>query len=302
MFYQILHNKTVQALSGWVGLLSMLLTVLSKLTPEWFGKLTWPQAILAGLCGALGGTLVVALILAIFAYAFRLIRPAALNGEALRPQATADFASPSSPVQLVEAYDDSDLRRNFSDLSRHVSEINGAIEAISRRVTDMADANTIANGNIAAEVGELHRLIGAVAQPLIAQAQLDFLNKAKPLEIAQHRGKLSGTSIETEQLRNFERGEAYSSLRDRLIEFGFDISELDNSIGQGLDRLKASPEYLNIWAEEAGQWESQSQKQAWLERKLRFEAMNEFLEKVKRKVESPILGSGVISRFNGRVK
>lgn len=79
MFYQLLHNRTVQALGSWVGLLSIPFGILTKMSPEWFGDLSWPQAILAGIAGALIVTLILSLIVAISAFAYRTIRPAALE-------------------------------------------------------------------------------------------------------------------------------------------------------------------------------------------------------------------------------
>jgi hypothetical protein len=71
----LFHSKTVQALSAWLSLATLGFTMLSRFAPEWFGALTWPQAILLGIGLALAAGLVLSFILAVGAYAFRLIRP-----------------------------------------------------------------------------------------------------------------------------------------------------------------------------------------------------------------------------------
>jgi hypothetical protein len=73
--WQLFHSKTVQALGSWLGILSAFFALLSKLSPGWFGQLTWPEAILSGIALALVVTLVGAVALFIASYGFRLIKP-----------------------------------------------------------------------------------------------------------------------------------------------------------------------------------------------------------------------------------
>jgi hypothetical protein len=81
--WELLHNKTAQAFSGWIGIVSVVFTVLGKLTPEWFGHLSWPQAILSGIAAALGGSLVLSVILLLGALSYRYIRPLPVGAPSL---------------------------------------------------------------------------------------------------------------------------------------------------------------------------------------------------------------------------
>jgi hypothetical protein len=69
------HSQRAAAISVWLTLGTGFFTVLSWLTPEWWGQLTWPQALLAGVAMTLSASLAIALIAAVGGYGFRLIRP-----------------------------------------------------------------------------------------------------------------------------------------------------------------------------------------------------------------------------------
>jgi hypothetical protein len=75
MFASMFHSQRAAAISVWLTLGTGFFTVLSWLTPEWLGQLTWPQALLAGVAMTLVASLAIALIAAIGGYGFRLIRP-----------------------------------------------------------------------------------------------------------------------------------------------------------------------------------------------------------------------------------
>ena len=101
--FAIIHNKTAQALSGWAGLLTTIFTILGRLTPEWFGQLTWPQAILIGIAAALSTMLASSIVLAVGGYGFRLIRPL----PSIPPTEQDD--GPPTP-ELPPLYDDSGIK------------------------------------------------------------------------------------------------------------------------------------------------------------------------------------------------
>ena len=85
-FSSILHNKTAQAVGAWVGLMTAIFTLLGKLTPEWLGALTWPQAILAGIVAALAVSFLGSMVLVILGFGFRLIRPLPVGASAAAPE------------------------------------------------------------------------------------------------------------------------------------------------------------------------------------------------------------------------
>jgi hypothetical protein len=72
---QFINNKTAQGISAWLTIVAGVFALLSKLTPEWFGALTVPQAIFVGIASALGLGLALAITLLIGGIAYRLVRP-----------------------------------------------------------------------------------------------------------------------------------------------------------------------------------------------------------------------------------
>lgn len=84
----LLHNRHVQAVAGWLGVLTAAFTALGMLTPEWFGELSWPQAIVAAIAAALVTSLVLSIAMLAGAFAFRLIKP--ISDTPPRPVLTYD--------------------------------------------------------------------------------------------------------------------------------------------------------------------------------------------------------------------
>jgi hypothetical protein len=72
---QLINNKTVQGVSAWLTIVGGALTMLSKMTPEWFGALTVPQAIFVGLGSAIALGLALAVMLLIGGLGYRNFRP-----------------------------------------------------------------------------------------------------------------------------------------------------------------------------------------------------------------------------------
>lgn len=89
----IFHSKTATALGTWIGIGTGVLGLMSFLTPEWFGKLTLPQSVLAGFGMALVATVVLTSSLAFGAYAFRLLKP-------YQPPAPLPPSSTGIPIAL----------------------------------------------------------------------------------------------------------------------------------------------------------------------------------------------------------
>lgn len=80
MLRPILHNPTVAGVGSWLGIITSAVTAIGwlvKMTPEWFGELTWPQSILIGLGGVIAGGLLLALATLIGGIGYRYFRPIA---------------------------------------------------------------------------------------------------------------------------------------------------------------------------------------------------------------------------------
>lgn len=80
--WEILHSKTAQAIGTWFGILSGVGAVLTWFTPEWFGRLSLPQAILLGIGLALAASLTISIAVAVFAFGFRLLKPLPVTTQA----------------------------------------------------------------------------------------------------------------------------------------------------------------------------------------------------------------------------
>lgn len=102
----ILHNKTVQSVSGWIGALTGVFTFLGWLTPKWVGELTWPYLVLGGFLAAVITSFILSLALLALALASRYFR---------RPEAVLSL--PQVPeAAVIQSYDDSKLRAEFASL------------------------------------------------------------------------------------------------------------------------------------------------------------------------------------------
>jgi hypothetical protein len=132
MFAKFFHSPQAAAVSVWLTLATGIFTVLSWLTPEWWGQLTWPQAILAGMAMTLVGALGLAVLLAISAWGFRKLWP--LPGSAALPELDhradtypdwADYSLLERRVEGLEKappavvmYDDTHLKQELETIRR----------------------------------------------------------------------------------------------------------------------------------------------------------------------------------------
>ncbi|UVO50272.1 hypothetical protein M0208_06955 [Sphingomonas sp. SUN019] len=103
--------------------------LLGKLTPQWLGALTWPQAIVIGIAGAFTATFVFALALAIGAYGFRLLRP-------------IQMAAPGQAEATSGRYDEAHLIARVNELARLVRAVIDdyqRMSAVEARFNDALD-------------------------------------------------------------------------------------------------------------------------------------------------------------------
>lgn len=141
---KIITNPTVAGLSAWLSLFTVILTALTKLNPEWFGTLTWPQALLLGIVAALAFAFLAALILLLYAYARQINKGSDIvgsNAEGGRNQQSnsASFESRLTSVQNHIA----DLLSKSDKYQQDITEANvqsqRAGDAITEIRTEFAD-------------------------------------------------------------------------------------------------------------------------------------------------------------------
>jgi hypothetical protein len=107
----LLHNKTAQAVSGWIGILSLIFGAVAKVTPEWVGHLTWPQTFIVGVVSALAVSLVLAVTLLVLGAAFRYFRPVK------NPQVVEE-----GDILVSPAYDDTKLKEDIATLAQNLDQ------------------------------------------------------------------------------------------------------------------------------------------------------------------------------------
>ncbi len=125
MFRPLLHSPTAAGLGSWLGIIGAVGTFLSwivKMTPEWFGELTWPQSILIGLAGTLAFTLLLSLATLLGGVGYRYFRPIT-HGDAnsatkSAPQAAYDLAGKTerkSRLTIIERERCAEALRDLHD-------------------------------------------------------------------------------------------------------------------------------------------------------------------------------------------
>lgn len=123
------HSKSAASLSNWIGIvtaaatgLSAAFTVLSKLSESLFGRLTWPEAILIGVSEGLAVLLMLAVVLAIVAWAVRRIWPAQSRAFNL-------------PIldHKPDPYDDSAVRKEIAALTGRIDKLGHQIEVVAQQ-------------------------------------------------------------------------------------------------------------------------------------------------------------------------
>lgn len=112
----IIENKTVQGVSAWFGIVGTGATVLTKLTPEWFGTLTWPQSLLLGMGLTIAAMFLVTASLALY----RSFRPLPASSP-VHPDLDAQVSPSGLTLEDVEAA----FADRMESLHQAVSDVGG---------------------------------------------------------------------------------------------------------------------------------------------------------------------------------
>lgn len=146
--FNLFHSKTIQALSAWIGVATGAFTLLSRFTPEWFGTLSWPQAILLGIGFALAAGLILSITLVVGAYGFRLFRPL--------PHLSREAQSEVGGAAIVAApaYDDTAVRAEIQTLREEFAEHK---EHIAKAVSDIDRARLEGQNELGRKIEDLTR-------------------------------------------------------------------------------------------------------------------------------------------------
>jgi len=135
--WKLLHNRTAQAVSSWLGILTVVFAVLGKLSPTWLGQLTWPEAILFGIGLALATVFLLSLALAISAWGWRLYRPLSDSEKAdARQGAENKLAQSNAKIGLIERNLEAlseELKQELATHKKHMSDCYSAQDEARRK-------------------------------------------------------------------------------------------------------------------------------------------------------------------------
>ena len=128
---KIVSNTTVAGLSAWLSLISGIFSALTKLNPEWFGRLTWPQAILLGIAAALVVAFLASAILLMYGYGTRLIKHQK-DGSSEPRENQAKSVSLESRVTVAQ--------NNIAHLLSNMDESRSAIDGLNNQNLSFSEA------------------------------------------------------------------------------------------------------------------------------------------------------------------
>lgn len=208
-----------------MGLLTGVFSSLGYLTPQWFGTLTWPQAILFGIVAALAAMLLFSVALALGAPAFRKLRPLTLPE--IQPR-TDDRTS----AKLSE------LHKSYLAVIGDYQRMSG----VEARVTEHLD-------KLKADIAPL---VGVPAK--LEMVRVDGAQTATAVE------KL--TQLVERNANQSHASFAAVMARERLPKFGSEIIRLGDAL---YDRLKSGETYdetmwkqwentYSAWLSAVNQW------------------------------------------------
>ena len=147
MFGKIFHSPRAGAVANWIGIfagISAALGWLARITPEWFGALTWPQTILAGIALATALLLALSVIAVIAAYAFRMLKP--LSATAPNFSSDTETGSDGVPLDINELIEAS-LNEFLATTLRAEFAPHSQMHVYDEKLVALADKLKVAQGS-----------------------------------------------------------------------------------------------------------------------------------------------------------
>lgn len=253
----LIRNKTAQGLSGWAGLLTTVFTLLGKLTPEWFGALTWPQAILAGIAAALGAMLLFAVALVLGAYGFRLLRPipvqtpdqanAVANGETPEPlgRQLAEQGEESAKMidlssRMASAFEDQmnaiegDLAARKVEADNHHGRIV-ELREMQAKIIDDYQRMLVRSDKASEAAAKAEKTFGTIFLAIQAMRALELVTRHS--EVIQREGKFL-----TQRVNNREpvKGDDWRDWQSHKVTF-------DSALGHWMDLARGWHPTVEEW-------------------------------------------------------
>ena len=260
MLRPILHNPTAAGIGSWLGIITFANGVLSgliKMTPEWFGELTWPQSILLGLAFLVASTLLLAVAANVGGRGYRYFRPISASTAAV-------------PADESSGLDDRflELDKKLQSVIDRQHEMKGGLAS---QVVNHADTAVPIN-----QFEELRDLLGYLAKPFIQRSQAGFLETVTALRMipAVPRGTPRDENVlgspdgilQEAMQRNWDR------ITQDITNAGFDLSSLFNQIA-----ARESVLAVNL-PDDDFQWVSLDHKRNWYFWQARTELLNTWVE------------------------
>lgn len=210
----LFHNKNAQALANWTALLTAFFTGVGKLSPDWFGELSWAQLILAAFGAALATLLIIgaaAFLLGAGGALYRQFRP--LADAPATPGATANDGTLSAKVDNM-----TEIMRLLADDAKALSDRVLAVEETAKEEPNLAVLNVLNEERfreLAADLaGAERRLSGA----------LDGLKKAVQDQDEKRKMHLQVLEGKLEELKGKTRNSIHAIwMRERIAEISRDI-------------------------------------------------------------------------------
>ena len=221
---KMVNNKTVAGLSAWLSLISFGLTTLTKLNPEWFGKLTWPQAILLGILSTLAFAFLASFILLIYGHAVGLIKRSRVGASEIeiRNEGHAKSLSLESRVTATQNHI-ADLLSKLDDCHRAIDELN---------------AKDLGNGEALAEVQK--EAAERSGEQTFIQARLENLGnlvciQSAVMAAAHYISLMENPTTASRWQQDTER------VQQRVFAAHLKFCGPDESIGNGMVGNRAAP-------------------------------------------------------------
>lgn len=258
MLKRIFYNPVVGAIADWtavLGLIGILLampaTILAKLNPEWFGAMTWPQALLAGFAGSLVVILVLSLALALCGWGYRTLRP--LPPQEVPTQTTA-FETQRNTAQ------DADI----SHLKSTTSKISDNLEVITEKISNH---EIVVNYIVSGWQADQYKILSDEVHNLFAEYEKKD-EQMRTIQENVNRGMM---------LPQFPPSPDHRKLVERFSALGIKPHDIYDAIKRRTEEINTKTEYILLNEMDKSRFSDGAQKKAYYLSRAPAHVMQDFL-------------------------
>ena len=254
MLKKAFYSPTANAALTWVSIGALIFGGLAKLTPEWFGKLTWPQVILTGISIAIAVGLAVSICVFVFAISYRRFRPAPTEAKGF------DFATtlvnPTTTAEVAEIRDELHTIRD-----KILPELEANVEGMARTLADLPGQMEQGLGRFDKRLAKLQ----AFQEGLVAQTRARIAPELQE-EIGKFE-RVSHEAIRDEMVGSIVRGRQLRAHSERihkmLAAVGVDETRLQEQLIAAQERAQTDTECAVILRGEEDKWQTAAEKREW---------------------------------------